>query len=84
MGNLISMSVIQGGPGPRCFAPWIYDYLSLGVDGVNPEVSDMPHDVQTLLEEVRVILVPNCFCLWYGCLHSGNLLYRFARMKSPF
>ena len=35
VGNLISMSLVQGGPGPMCFVPWIYDYLSLGVDGLN-------------------------------------------------
>ena len=28
IGNLISMSIIQGGPWPMCFAPWICDYLS--------------------------------------------------------
>ena len=55
VGKLISMSVIQGGPGPMCFAPWIYDYLSVGIDGTNPEACDMPPDVQALFEEVRVV-----------------------------
>ena len=49
------MSLIQGGPGPMCFAPWIYDYLSVGVDGTNPEACDMPPDVQALFEEVGVV-----------------------------
>ena len=53
--NLISMSIIQGGPGPMCIAPWIYDYLSMGIDGTNPEACDMPPDVQALFEEVRVV-----------------------------
>ena len=53
--NLISMSIIQGGPGPMCFAPWIYDHLSMGIDGTNPEACDMPPDIQALFEEVRVV-----------------------------
>ena len=26
LGNIIAMSLVQGGPGPFCFASWVYNY----------------------------------------------------------
>lgn len=53
VGWLISMSIVQGGPGPLCFAPWVYSYLCYGLSNMLIEISDIPSpDVHQLLHEV--------------------------------
>ena len=47
------MSLTQGGPGPVCFAEWMYDYWTLGFDGVDVSVDDIPDiTIQDKLKEV--------------------------------
>ena len=51
-GWLIAMSITQGGPGPMCFAPWVYEYISLGyVSDLN--IGDIPSQcIQQFLKQV--------------------------------
>ena len=42
VGWLISMAIIQGGPGPACLAPWVYSYLCYGLEGTSLTISDVP------------------------------------------
>ena len=54
VGWLISMAIIQGGPGPACLAPWVYSYLCYGLEGTSLTISDVPSpDVRQLLNQVN-------------------------------
>ena len=33
-GELMAASIVQGGPAPDFMAPWVYDYISAGIEGV--------------------------------------------------
>lgn len=33
-GELMSVSIVQGGPAPDFLAPWVYDYISAGMEDV--------------------------------------------------
>lgn len=53
VGWLISVSLTQGGPGPMCFAPWVYNYMCYGLDNTSIAVSDVPSsEAQSLLNKV--------------------------------
>ena len=53
VGKLIAMSLTEGGPGPACFCQWVYNYLTLGFDGVKVEIADIPDIVvQEKLKQV--------------------------------
>ena len=55
LGWLISMSIAQGGPGPSCFAPWVYSYLCHGLSKTSIEIADVPSPVaRQFLREVRI------------------------------
>ena len=41
VGFLISMSLVQGGPGPECFLSWVFDYLAYGVEFVEVGIDDI-------------------------------------------
>ena len=38
VGYVIAMSLVQGGPGPACFARWVFDYLAYGLESVQVNV----------------------------------------------
>ena len=38
---LISLSIVQGGPGPTCFPGWVFDYLVYGLEAVQVHVEDV-------------------------------------------
>lgn len=42
IGKLMAISLTQGGCGPACLCPWVYDYLTLGFDGVEVAIDDIP------------------------------------------
>ena len=52
VGNLISMSLTQDGPGPKCFTRWMYSYICFGMD-CTVEVTDIPDQaVSQMVDEV--------------------------------
>ena len=56
VGFLISMSIVQGGPGPMCFPSWVFDYLVHGFESVQVEVNDILSDsVRNFLQQVLII-----------------------------
>ncbi|XP_031565225.1 G2/M phase-specific E3 ubiquitin-protein ligase-like [Actinia tenebrosa] len=40
-GELMAMSLAQGGPAPNFLASWVYDYLSSGLDGVPAQIENI-------------------------------------------
>lgn len=49
----MSMSIVQGGSGPMCLAPWVNSYLCNGLDGTVIAIADVPSpDVQGILNQV--------------------------------
>ena len=41
-GNLMAMSVVQGGPAPCFLAKWVYDYVAFGLsDGLDLNIDDV-------------------------------------------
>ena len=58
MGEMIVMSLCNGGPGPMCFSPVVVDYLFGGIHNVTPTIEDMPNisDVQDVLKKVCIVL----------------------------
>ena len=40
-GQLIAMSIVHGGPGPRCFSQSLYDALTIGVQRASVDVEDV-------------------------------------------
>ena len=58
VGFLISMSIVQGGPGPMCFPSWVFDYLACGLECVHIDVDDILSDsVGNFLKKVIMIHV---------------------------
>ena len=54
VGWLISMLISHGGPGPSCFALWVFSYLSAGLDKLSVSTSDIPQpNVRYLLSQVK-------------------------------
>lgn len=52
-GELMAMSLAQGGPAPNFLAPWVFDYLSTGLDGVVAEIEKMEDSqFKTVAEKV--------------------------------
>ena len=55
IGKLMAISLTQGGCGPACLCPWVYDYLTLGFDGVEVAIDDIPDiTIQDKLKRVSV------------------------------
>ena len=44
IGNLISISLVQGGLGPACFAEWVYQYMVHGIDCCHIPKESIPID----------------------------------------
>ena len=64
VGFLISMSLVQGGPGPLCFPSWVFDYLAYGFESVQVGVEDVLTDsVKNFLQKVATIYIEVlCVC----------------------
>ena len=60
LGTLVSMSIVQGGPGFPAFLPVVYDYMTTGqynaTEILNDDVPNL--EVQTLLTEVCAFSLP--------------------------
>lgn len=53
MGEMIVMSLMQGGPGPAFFSPTVIDYVLGGISKVKPSIGDIPdYHVQEMLKKV--------------------------------
>ncbi len=53
VGVIIALSLIHGGPAPHFFSAGVADYIVKGIEGVNPDVQEVPDDViRKSLEEV--------------------------------
>ena len=74
VGWLISMSLTQGGPGPSCFAPWIFNYLCKGITDSSVAINDIPSpEVQQLLLEVHTYKTHySCMSHVLVCEHVHN------------
>lgn len=71
VGYLISMSIVQGGPGPACFAGLVYDYLAYGLESQEISIDDLPSDsTRELLQEVIELCA----------IHNSLYLFLFAIM----
>lgn len=46
IGQLMAMSIIQGGPAPTFLAPSIAQYLATGATGMKPSVEELPDENQ--------------------------------------
>lgn len=68
-GQLMAMSIVHGGPGPRCFAPPFYDALTRGVRQASVKLEDV-YDFElrghlqllmdtTTVEEARTVISTN-------------------------
>lgn len=57
MGEMIVMSLIQGGPGPACFSPTVIDYVLGGIARVRPSIDDIPDcHIQEVMKKVGFTL----------------------------
>ena len=66
-GYLISMSLVQGGPGPACFAGWVYDYLAYGLESLEISIADVPSaGTRDLLQEVKKLYRHNHLGISYA------------------
>ena len=55
IGRMIAVSVVHGGPGPRCLSPNLFLYLVGKVKAIEATVEDIPDDeVRKALLEVSV------------------------------
>ena len=53
VGWLMALSIVQGGPGPKCLAEWVYNYIENGLYDAVVRITDIPTlDVQDLLTQV--------------------------------
>nr|XP_023696128.1 G2/M phase-specific E3 ubiquitin-protein ligase-like isoform X2 [Paramormyrops kingsleyae] len=52
-GQLIAMSIVQGGPSPHFFAPVLYQAIVSGAESVQADIEDIhDHEIKSLLSEV--------------------------------
>ena len=65
--KLMAISLTQGGCGPACLCPWVYDYLTLGFDGVEVAMDGIP-DI-TIHDKLK--RVSECVCVYVCVLCSG-------------
>ena len=42
-GELMASSIVQGGPAPDFLAPWVYEYISSGIEGVTIDPAKVMH-----------------------------------------
>ena len=57
VGYIIAMSLVQGGPGPICFARWVFDYLAYGLESVQVRVDDVLSDsIKNFLHKVTLLI----------------------------
>lgn len=69
VGNLIAASIAQGGPGPRCFLSWIYDYFCNGLGKCKIDVKDIHCDeTRQLMLEMCLFMVCTVHRIIYYCL----------------
>ena len=80
IGNLISMSIVQGGPGPTCFADWVYDYMVHGIDGLHISKENIPLDgIKAFVSKVSSQSINSCS----SCL-PFDLFYKTAYMSNSY
>lgn len=57
VGIMVAVSIVHGGPGPRCFSPSFYQYLVGKVKTIEAPIEDIPDtEVRNVLLEVIVFL----------------------------
>lgn len=53
VGRMVAVSIVHGGPGPRCFSPSFYQYLVGKVKTIEAPIEDIPDtEVRNVLLEV--------------------------------
>ena len=56
VGRMVAMSIVHGGPGPRCFSENFYHYLVGKVKTIEAPIADVPDpDLRNVLLEVIVL-----------------------------
>lgn len=54
VGQAFALSLIHGGPAPKCLAGAIGDYIVFGIEKVKVSIEDIPDaGIQTKLQQVR-------------------------------
>ncbi len=67
VGNVLAMSLIQGGPAPICFASWVYEYIANGLERMEINDDELSSDsVKVFLKQVK--------CHFFGCDNYDNCL----------
>lgn len=62
IGRMIAVSIVHGGPGPRCVSPKLFLYLTGQVKAIEAPIEDIPHD------EVKKALLEVLY--WAGMLSN--------------
>ena len=58
IGQMISVSLVHGGPSPSFFSDVVVDYIAHGIDGVKPYVMSIPDvEVQAKVKKVTIFCV---------------------------
>ena len=56
VGRMVAMSIVHGGPGPRCFSENFYHYLVGKVKTIEATIADIPDpELRNVLLEVIVL-----------------------------
>lgn len=54
VGRMVAVSIVHGGPGPRCFSPSFYQYLVGKVKTIEAPIEDIPDtEVRNVLLEIK-------------------------------
>lgn len=56
-GELMAMSIAQGGPAPNFLAPWVYNYLTTGLDGIEVQIETMTEsNFKNIAKKVKLLV----------------------------
>ena len=82
-GNIIAMSLVQGGKSPSCLSPSLYAYMIGGIEAVNPSLEEICNrDIRDKAEMVKISL--NKKIIWTGKNNFYKLIKTHCRMKIGF
>lgn len=57
VGQVFALSLIHGGPAPKCLASAIADYIVFGIEKVKVSIKDVPEEsIQTKLKQVKITM----------------------------
>ena len=67
IGQMIAVSIVNGGPGPHCFSKAVANYICYGVSNMRATIPDVPDGIiQEKLRQVSNIKNSSHYC---GCFY---------------